>query len=96
MKILAIEKDVEGITPEQFTPHLEAEAARVWELYQAGVIRELYFRQDKTDAVLILECANAGEAEEILHTLPLVRERLINFEIIPLTAYPGFSRLFSK
>jgi len=67
----------------------------VWELYQSGVLRELYFRQDKDSAVLILECTDINEAEEILNTLPLVKEGLISFDIIPLVPYPGFSRLFA-
>ena len=97
MKILAIEKEVPGVTADRFTPHLKkAEAARVWELYQAGVFRELYFRQDRPDAVLILECADVAEASQVLNTLPLAREELIAFDIIPLIPYPGFSRLFAK
>jgi len=95
MKILAIEKEAEGIPAERFQPHLKAEAARVWELYQAGTIRELYFRQDAHSAVLILECRDAAEAAAALSTLPLVQAGLITFEIIPLAAYPGFSRLFA-
>lgn len=46
MKILAIEKEVPSVADEQFEPHLKAEALKAWELYQAGVIRELYFRKD--------------------------------------------------
>ncbi len=94
MKILAIEKDVKGTTDEQFEPHLKAEAARAWELYQSGVIREMYFRADREEAVLILECASMKEAETTLGMLPLVKAGLIAFEIIPLKAYPGFARLF--
>jgi len=94
MRILAIEKEVPGVTAEQFRPHLKAEAARLWELYQAGVFRELYFRKDRPNALLILECAGVEEAKGALDTLPLVREGLISFEIIPLVPYPGFSRLF--
>ena len=96
MKILALEKDVSGVTAGQFPPHLQAEARRVWELYKAGIIREMYFRQEKADAVLILECTDAIEAREILNSLPLVKENLIDFEIIPLVPYPGLERLFSE
>lgn len=94
MKILAIEKDVPGLTPTRFKPYLREEALRVWELYQAGVIRELYFRQDRPDAVLVLECANAAEARRVLDSLPLVKAGLIAFELLPLIPYPGFARLF--
>jgi hypothetical protein len=94
MKILALEIEVPGVTGEQFKPHLKAEAAKVWELYQAGVVRELYFRADRSDAVLVLECDSVDHASTVLNTLPLVAEGLIAFEIIPLKAYPGFARLF--
>ena len=56
MKILAIEHDPPDVTDEQFTPSLLiAEARRAWELQQAGIIRELYFRADRSEAVLMLE-----------------------------------------
>ena len=96
MKILAIEREVLGVTEEEFKPHLKAEAARVWELYQAGVFRELYFRKDWPGAVLVLECTGIEEANKVLNTLPLVKEGLIAFDIIPLIPYPGFSRLFAQ
>ncbi len=96
MKILAIEKDVAGTTPENFQPYLKAEAQKVWELQQQNIIREIYFQADRSCAVLILECDSVDEAEKILKTLPLVQANLIEFEIIPLKPYPGFERLFDK
>lgn len=97
MKILALEKDVPDVLEEQLTEALLAEeAARAWELHQSGVIRELHFRQDQRTAVLVLECEHVDEARSILHTLPLVKERLIDFELIPLIPYPGFARLSMK
>ena len=47
MKILAMEREVSGLTAADCQPYRQAEAARAWELYQAGVIRELYFRPDR-------------------------------------------------
>ena len=95
MKILALENEIPGIAPQAFTPELlRQEAARVWELQQAGVLREIYFRQDRSDAVLILECADAAEEQRVLGTLPLVRAGLIAFEVIALKPYPGLARLF--
>lgn len=95
MKILAIERELPGATAADFERQARAEAAQAWELHQAGVIRELYFRADRPEAVLVLECADVAEARAALATLPLVRAGLIDFELIPLTAYPGFARLFS-
>jgi muconolactone delta-isomerase len=94
MKILALETEIPDVTEEAFKPYLAEEAARVWELYQAGVFRELYFRQDEPCAVLVLECDDVEAAQEALNSLPLVREGLIAFGLIPLAPYPGFARLF--
>jgi hypothetical protein len=96
VKFLALEREVPGVPAEAFEPHLRAEAVRALELYQEGTIRELYFRADREEAVLILECADEREAKEKLGTLPLVRAGLIGFEAIPLVPYPGFSRLLEK
>jgi muconolactone delta-isomerase len=96
MKILAMEIESDGADPEQYPPHLKAEARRVWELYQSGVIRELYFRADRSEAVLVLECKDIAEARQVLDSLPLVQARLITFDIIPLVPYPGFERLFDS
>jgi muconolactone delta-isomerase len=94
MKILTIEKEIAGVTREQFRPFLKAEAARVWELYRSGVIREMYFDEERHRAVLMLECTDVKEAKEVLATLPLVKEGLIDFDVIPLVPYSGFARLF--
>ena len=95
MKILALEVEKSGATTEQFKALGRAEAQRAWELYQAGHIRELYFRADRPEAVLVLECPDVAAAHEILETLPLVQAGLIGFELIPLRPYPGFERLFN-
>jgi muconolactone delta-isomerase len=94
MKIIALEREIPGATAEGFQVHAKAEALRVWELYQAGILREFYFRADRNEAVLVLECSDADEAQEILGSLPLVKTGLITFEVIPLAPYPGFARLF--
>jgi len=94
MKILALEKGISKTGTPEAESLLKAEAVAVWELVQAGIIREIYFRQDHPSAVIMLECRDRAEAAVILGTLPLVREGRIAFEIIPLVAYPGFERLF--
>jgi hypothetical protein len=96
MKILALERERPGFDEEAFAPHLEAEARRAWELHCAGIIRELHFRADRREAVLLLECENVGAAQAALATLPLAREGLVDFELIGLVPYDGFSRLFGR
>lgn len=96
MKIIALEREKPGLSSNVFQPHLKSEAARAWALYQAGVVRELYFRADQHTAVLVLECSNIEEARQTLNGLPLVQAELIEFEFIPLVPYSGFARLFDS
>ena len=95
MRILALEIETAKASAADFQPHLVEEAKKVWQLYQGNVIREAYFRADRNAAVLVLECADVSEAEQALSQLPLVSAGLIEFELIPLIPYPGFSRLFA-
>jgi len=93
MKFLALEKEMQGVKDDDYTPFLEAEARKAWELQQEGLIRELYFTDDLC-AVLILEALDIKHAREIIEQLPLVEQKLIDFDLITLNAYPGFARLF--
>jgi len=95
VKFLALEKSLSEASAEASLPLLREEAARVWSLHREGVIRELYFRADRREAVLVLEARDGEEANEALATLPLVRENLIAFDVIPLVPYSGFERLFT-
>lgn len=96
MKLLALEVEEPGISSEAFRPHLREEAKALWDLYLSGIVREAHFRTDRHTAVLVLECPDAERAREVLATLPLVRHNLIHFELIPLTPYSGFERLFAS
>lgn len=96
MKILALEYELPTATAEGFQKYARDEASRVWELVQIGVVREANFRVDRSEAVLALESQSLEEAREVLSTLPFVQNKLIAFELIPLKAYSGFERLFTK
>lgn len=41
MKILALERELPHVSGDAFQQYAQAEAARVWELYQSGMIREM-------------------------------------------------------
>jgi hypothetical protein len=94
VKVLALEHDVDGVEPAAFTAALlHAEAARLWELWRAGVLRDASFRTDRRAAVLVLEVTDVDAAATIVEDLPLVRAGLIHFELIGLRPYDGFVRL---
>ena len=71
MRVLALGRDLPGLSKEDFQPHLKAETLQVIELYTAGILREIYFMQDAPNAVLLLECESKEAAEQALATLPL-------------------------
>ena len=93
MKIIALEKECPGKTVTDLEPHLKNEALKVHALMQKDIIREIYFRRDQSSAVLMLECDSLKMAQNVLNQLPLVKNNLIEFELIPLKPYPGFGRL---
>ncbi len=95
MKILAFEKELSAPQPPDYQPLLKAEARKIWQLQQADILREVYFRADQHTAVLVLECRHVEEAAGLLSSLPLVQAGLIAFEFIPLKPYDGFSRLIN-
>ena len=95
MQILAIETAIHGVNDAQFAPLLQLEASKVWELYQEGVLRQFYYRQDRHDAIFILECSSLDMASKILATLPFVKAGLIAFDLIPLAPFPVFAELFT-
>jgi len=94
MKILALEREVEGTTWEDTETLLEEEAKHIFELYLSNHLREIYFTQDN-NAVLILEATDREAAEELLHHLPLVQAGKIRFEIFGLAPYTGYTRILS-
>lgn len=84
MKILAIDRFLEGTTLEKVQPHLKDEMKVSWKHYKEGYIREWYFRQDNPGAVLIMECESLDEARRLTDEFPLVKAGLIAFDLIPL------------
>jgi hypothetical protein len=96
MKILALEYKLPSVTVEKYKQYADAEALRIWELHQEGVIREVHFRADRNEMVLTLECENVESARKALRSLPSDKQGLLYFELIPLKTYTGFECLFQS
>ena len=96
MKVLALGRDTAPADDPRFAEVRPAEARRAWDLYQANVIREIYFRADRPNGVLMLEVPDLVAAREVIDSLPLVAAGLIDFDLVPLKPYPGFARLFAE
>jgi hypothetical protein len=92
MKILAIEKELEAVDWEKENQTLIEEAKIAYQLLLSGDLREIYFTENK-NAVLILECKDKIAAKNLLDNLPLVQKGFIDFELMELNPYTGFTRL---
>ncbi|HZW40102.1 MAG TPA: hypothetical protein VFF33_12460 [Ignavibacteriaceae bacterium] len=93
MKFLAIEKEIKKVDWGKEKEILEEEARGVYKLYSEGYIREIYFNEFH-NAVIILESENLTKANDLLATLPLVKNKLITFEVMKLNPYTGWERMF--
>jgi muconolactone delta-isomerase len=96
VRIIALEHERAHEGGPEYASILKDEARAVWNLAQAGVVREIYFRQDRPQAVIVLEAESVEAAQDILARLPLAKAGLIEFEVIGLQPYPGYARLFAK
>ena len=96
MQILAVDKISEGVTPAILEPHLPQELAATINLYLQEKIRTFYFRKDRPGVVFIMECHSVQEAKEILATLPMVQEKLLDFDLIPIGPLMPLGRLFKQ
>ena len=63
----------ERLPPPEARAASRAEARRAWELYLDGTIREISFRTDRRDVVILLEAVDERAARAALATLPFVR-----------------------
>lgn len=96
MKILAVQDPASGRSSREFVPHLREEAEAGWNFYKEGFIREMYYKGDVPEVILMLEADSIEEAREKLNELPLVRKGLISFTLTELKPYHGYERLFGK
>jgi len=96
MQVLAIDKVPEGVTKEMLFPHLPSELAATLNLYLQEKIRTFYFRKDRPGVVFLLETESLNEAKEILGTLPMVKENLLDFDLIPVGPLAPLGMLLQK
>jgi len=92
MKILAIEKEMEGVAWDNAEDLLKEEAQHVYNLYLSDALREIYFTENN-NAILVIEAGDKPAAIKLLDTLPLVKSGKIRFEVMELRPYTGYERI---
>lgn len=81
----------ESFADSEFTARAEAEMQQARKLYSEGFIRQIWGRADVPGACIVWEAANEEEAREKINSLPLYHAGMIEFSLMPLKPYPGFS-----
>ena len=83
-RILAIGTIQPGADLQQVCRILPGEMQATAELYLQGKIDQWYSLQGRPGVVFILNVTDPAMAKEMLEALPLGREHLMSFELVPL------------
>jgi hypothetical protein len=77
------------------TPLYKPEAAKVWEMFAAGVLRSIHLIKGPAGAVLLFEARDEKEVEGHVAELPLVAAGAVTVEVLPLVPFTGWALLFA-
>ena len=94
MKFLCLDIPAPGATLEKYQPHMQDEARHAWQLYKGGVVRNIYFRQDRPGVAIIAECESADAALNALRDCPLAKAGLLVLDVIPMGDFLNWVWLF--
>lgn len=67
----------------------------LWELHVAGVIREMYARQDAKGVVFIAEAASTEALNQAISVIPFLKEGLLVGEAVGLAPFADIALAFS-
>lgn len=95
MMFLVLTEDRRAVNWKDKGTILKEEVRYVWDHQKRGIIRNIWFVKNSKNAVLMVEEESEGKVKEVLDKLPLVKEQLITYKVLELTAYDGYERLFS-
>ncbi len=96
MKIIAHLTFTPNADRQAFLAIRAEEAAMVWRLYKAGVIRDAALRSDLKGAVLTFEAASEAEVERWLADFPAVKAGLFGYDLIAVGAFLSWETLFAE
>jgi hypothetical protein len=95
MKLLCLDVPQPGASLEKYQPHLVDEARHAWQMYKGGMIRDIYFRQDRPGVAIIAEAESVAAARKALADFPLAKAGLIGWDVIPLGPFTNWEALFA-
>lgn len=96
MQFLMIAKPKPGVSREQLSPHLQGEVKTTLQHFSSGNIRQLHFLADEPGAVFLWEADSREELQQWLEQYPMKQAGLIEFEVVALKPYAGFTALLPQ
>lgn len=96
MKLLCLDIPQPGASLDQYHPHLLNEARHSWQLYKSGIVRDIYFRQDRPGVAILAEAESVEAARQALREFPLAKAGLIDWDVIPLGPFLNWEMLFAS
>lgn len=95
MKFLCLDLPQPGASLEQYQPHMLNEVRHSWQLYKDGLVRDIYFRQDRPGVAIIAEAESMDALKAVLREFPLALAGLIDWDVIPLGPFVNWEALFA-
>ena len=74
----------QGVTRQQIMNIMPAEIRATVKLYLDGKIRQWYSRGDGKGVVFLIDAKTVDEAQAVIETMPLSKEKLMDHEYIPV------------
>ncbi|MES2947986.1 MAG: superoxide dismutase [Pseudomonadota bacterium] len=96
MKLLCLDIPRPGASLDQYQPYMLDEARHGWQLYKSGIVRDIYFRQDRPGVAIIAEAESVEAARAALREFPLAKAGLIDWDVIPLGPFLNWEMLFAS
>ena len=86
----------DGVPADRVESYVEAEAAAAWKLYEAGIVREVWYREDLSGVVIAADADSPEALIKELNSLPMVSAEIVSLEVISLRPYTGYKALFKS
>ena len=82
--VMVIQTVKQGIDRQKIMAIMPQEIRATVKLYFDGKIREWYSRGDGKGVIFLVDAKTADEARDLMETLPLAKEQLMDHEYIPV------------
>ena len=86
-----LRRKTESFPESAFAPLLDAEAEVARKLHTEFKVRQIWGRTDVSGAAMMVEADSTEQVHEIIAGLPLVKNRMLEVQVVGLTAYRGFA-----